>query len=114
MRRVMACLETCKDKGGEIMKIKNLTLRDQMRAVGNVCGAWLCGAGLGLWLGFGDFGGVVWYDLRAGVALAVGLGAVFALSAIFCAVFDTEPDEITAADVMRWNARNVPANDNNR
>ena len=24
-----------------------------------------------------------------------------------------EPDEITAADVMRWNARNVPANDNN-
>lgn len=25
-----------------------------------------------------------------------------------------EPDEITAADVMRWNARNVPANDNNK
>ena len=24
-----------------------------------------------------------------------------------------EPDEITAADVMRWNACNVPANDNN-
>ena len=24
-----------------------------------------------------------------------------------------DPDEITAADVMRWNARNVPANDNN-
>jgi hypothetical protein len=24
-----------------------------------------------------------------------------------------DPDEITAADVMHWNARNVPANDNN-
>lgn len=96
------------------IKQKSLTLRDQMRALGNICAAGVCGAGLGLCLGFGCFGGAVWYDLRAGVVMAAVLGCVFVLAAIFCAVFDTEPresDEITAADVMRWNARNVPAND---
>lgn len=96
------------------LKQKDLTLCDQMRALGNICTAGFCGAFLGLFLGFGDFGGVVWYDLRAGVVMAAVLGAVFALAAIFCAVFDTEPnepDEITAADVLRWYSRKVPAND---
>lgn len=87
------------------LKQKDLTLRDQMRALGNICTAGFFGAFLGLFLGFGDFGGVVWYDLRAGVVMAAVLGAVFALAAIFCAVFDTEPnesDEITLADWVRW------------
>lgn len=33
------------------------------------------------------------------------LGTVFGLDP------EPDPDEITAADVMRWNARNIPAND---
>lgn len=35
------------------------------------------------------------------------LGSVFGLDP------DPEPGEITAADVLNWNARNIPANDNN-
>ena len=33
------------------------------------------------------------------------LGSVFGLD------LDPEPGEITAADVLNWNARNIPAND---
>ena len=35
------------------------------------------------------------------------LGSAFGLEP------EPEPDGITAADVLNWNARNIPANDNN-
>ena len=72
------------------MKIREITTRDQLRELGNATAAGFCGAFLGLLLGFGDLGGVVWYDLRAGFVLAVALFAVFFCSAILAAIIDLD------------------------
>ena len=70
------------------MKIRELSTRDQLRELGNATAAGLFGVFVGLLLGFGCWRGVVWYDLRAGVALAVGLGAVFFCVALLAAITD--------------------------
>ena len=75
------------------MKIRVLSTRDQLRELGNATAAGLFGAFLGLLLGFGDLGGVVWYDIAAGVRLAAGGGALFFCLAIFCAIVDLDGND---------------------
>ncbi len=70
------------------MKIKEMTTRDQLRELGNATAAGFCGACFGMLLGFGDLGGVIWYDLRAGLVLAVSLFAMFFCSAILATIID--------------------------
>ena len=72
------------------MTFRNLSTRDQLRELGNATTAGFCGAFFGLLLGFGDLGGVVWYDIRAGFVLAVALFAVFFCSAILAAIIDLD------------------------
>ena len=72
------------------MTLRNLSTRDQLRELGNATAAGFCGACFGLLLGFGNLGGAVWYDLRAGLVLAVALFAVFFCSAILAAIIDLD------------------------
>ena len=69
------------------MQKREMTARDELRELGNAAGAGLAGAFLGLLLGFGDLGGVIWYDLQAAIVLAVALGATFFCAVVICAVF---------------------------
>lgn len=75
------------------MKFREMTMRDELRELGNAAGAGLAGAFLGLLLGFGNLGGVIWYDLRAAIVLAVVLGAAFFCSVVICAVFRPGDDD---------------------
>lgn len=75
------------------MKFIEMTARDELRELGNASAAGLAGAFLGLLLGFGDLGGVVWYDVRAAIVLAVVLGATFFCSVVICAVFRPGDDD---------------------
>lgn len=72
------------------MTIRELSTREQLRALGNATAAGFCGAFFGLLLGFGCWRGVVWYDLRAGFVLAVALFAAFFCSAIFATIIDLD------------------------
>ena len=44
----------------------------------NTCAAWFCGWGFGIWLGFYDYNGTIFYDLRSGIIAGALFGGAFA------------------------------------
>lgn len=70
------------------MKIKELKTSEQIEILGHAFGALVCGAGFGMFFGFGQYAGRVWYDLQSGIAAAVFLGAAFFVAVVVCALFE--------------------------
>ena len=65
-----------------------MTTKQQIRILWDALGALVCGAGLGLCLGFGDYAGRVWYDLQSGIIGAAVLGAAFFVAVVVQACID--------------------------
>lgn len=70
------------------MKIRATNAREQIEILGQAFGALVCGAGFGMFFGFGQYAGRVWYDLPSGIAAAVFLGAAFFVAVVVCALFE--------------------------
>lgn len=65
-----------------------MTTKQQIKILWDALGAMVCGAGLGLCFGFGQYAGRVWYDLQSGIAGAVFLGATFFVAVVVCALLE--------------------------
>lgn len=61
-----------------------------MRVLGNCLLAWLAGWGLGLLLGFFDYGGGIFYDLRGGLNAGALFAVAFAIAALWAHLFQPE------------------------
>lgn len=59
-----------------------MTTKQQIRILWDALGALVCGAGLGMCFGFGQYAGRVWYDLQSGITAAAFLGAVFFVAVV--------------------------------
>ena len=65
-----------------------MTTKQQIKILWDALGALVCGAGLGLCFGFGQYAGRVWYDPRSGITAAAFLGAVFFVAVVVQACTD--------------------------
>lgn len=65
-----------------------MTTRQQMRILWDALGALVCGAGLGMCFGFGDYAGRVWYDLQSGIMGAAVLGTAFFVAVVVQAIIE--------------------------
>ena len=61
-----------------------------MKIIFNCLMAWLAGWGLGLLLGFFDYGGGIFYDLRGGLNAGALCAVVFAISTLWGQLFQRE------------------------
>lgn len=61
-----------------------------MKIIFNCLVAWLSGWGLGLLLGFYDFGGVIYYDLSGALRSGALFACAFAISSLWAQLYKPE------------------------
>lgn len=54
-----------------------------MKTIKDCIIAWLCGWGLGIWLGFYDYAGTIYYSVNGGVRAGAFFGMVFAIVSLW-------------------------------
>ena len=54
-----------------------------MTTIKNCVLSWLCGWGLGIWLGFYDYAGTIYYSVGDGIRAGAFLAAIFAIISLW-------------------------------